>query len=111
MRKILLISLLLPLLLISPKQAFADNSLNVYYAGSSGTLSTALTLDSNVRLVSEVSAAEVFVLNGEIPDGEAIRARVEQGAGLVLILGPHLAASQINSLLGEMYALITRKIH
>ena len=109
MRKILLLSLLLPLLLLSPKQAFADNSLNVYYAGSSGTLSTALTLYSNVRLVSQVSAAEVFVLNGEIPEGEAIRTRVEQGAGLVLILGPDLAASQINSLLGGNVSLITRE--
>jgi len=109
MRKILLLLLVLSLQFLFPKQAFADNSLNVYYAGSSGTLSTALTLDSNIRLVSDVSTADVFVLNGEIPIGEAIRARLEQGVGLVLILGPDLTATQINSLLGENVSLVKRE--
>lgn len=109
MRKFLLLLLLLPLLFLSPQQASADNSLNVYYAGPSGALLTALTLDNNIQRVNAVSSAHVFVLNGEIPDGEAIRARLNQGAGLVLILGPNLVASQINSLLGENVSLIMRE--
>jgi O-antigen/teichoic acid export membrane protein len=109
MRKTLLLLLLLPLLFLSPKLASADNSLNVYYAGTSGTLFTALTLDKNVQQVSTVSTADVFVLNGEIPDGEAIRRRLEQGAGLVLILGPDLTPAQINSLLGENVSLMMRE--
>jgi O-antigen/teichoic acid export membrane protein len=108
MRYIIFILLLLSLLFISPKLASADNSLNVYYAGPSGTLSNALTLDKDIRLVSEVSAADVIVLNGEIQEADAIRARLEQGAGLILILGPDLSAAQINSLLGENASLILK---
>ncbi|OGN95080.1 MAG: hypothetical protein A2Z71_11070 [Chloroflexi bacterium RBG_13_50_21] len=100
MRKILLILLLISLILLSPKPASADDSLNVYYAGPSGALSTALALDKNVHLVSDVSTADVIVLNGSVPEQAGIRTRLEQGAGLVLILGPDVSAAQLNTLLG-----------
>lgn len=109
MRKTLFLALLLALFFLSPKHASADNSLNVYYAGPSGAVRTALTLDHNIKLNSVISTADVFVLNGEISDGEAIRVRLEQGAGLVLILGPDLIASQIHSLLGENASLVMRE--
>ena len=48
-----------------------------------------------------LSDADVIILSGDVPNGEAIKAKVEQGSGLVLILGPDLTASQINGLLGE----------
>jgi hypothetical protein len=75
------------LLFLSPVSVSADNTLNVYFAGTSGAISTALTLDKNIQLVSDVSAADVFVLNGAITENAAILARIQQGAGLVLILG------------------------
>src|SRR4030042_4318952 len=105
MRKILLILLLISLILLSPKPASADDSLNVYYAGPTGALSTALTLDKNVHLVSDVSTADVIVLNGSVPEQAGIRTRLEQGAGLVLILGPDVSAAQLNTLLGGNVSL------
>jgi len=109
MRKIFLILLFLSLLFLSLKPASADNSLNVYYAGPSGAVSTALSLDKNIRLVNDISAADVFVLNGEIPMDASIHARFEQGAGLVLILGPSLSASQVNTLLEENVSLVYKE--
>jgi O-antigen/teichoic acid export membrane protein len=105
MRRILLLLLLTSLLLISPTPVSADNTIHVFCAGLSDSLSTALKLDKNVQLVTDISKADVFILSGKIPDGDAIRARIEQGAGLVLILGPDLNASQINALLGEHVSL------
>jgi hypothetical protein len=72
-------------------------------------LSTALALDKNIHLVCDVSTADVYVLNGSAPDGSAIRTRVEQGAGMVLILGEKLSSSQLNSLLGVNASLIYLK--
>ena len=57
------------------------------------------------RLVSDIASADVFVLNGVIPEASAIQARIEQGAGLVLILGPDLSASNLKSLLGVSASL------
>jgi hypothetical protein len=62
-----------------------------------------------VQLVTDISKADVIVLNGEIPNAEAVRAHVEQGAGLALILGPDLTASQVNALLGEKALLTFRE--
>ncbi len=104
-QKILPVLLVLSLLLISPQPVSAANSINVYYAGPKGSVSTALTLDENVQLVSDITTANVFVLNGAIPDASAIQARVKQGAGLVLIMGPELRSSDLNSLLGTNAAL------
>ena len=101
MRKTPLILLLLSLLFLFPTLVSADNTLQVYYAGKSDSLFTALSLDKNLQLVTYISQAEVIILSGEIPDGGAIQARVEQGAGLVFILGPDLNAAEINALLGE----------
>jgi O-antigen/teichoic acid export membrane protein len=106
MRKVMLILVLLSLLFVTPKPTSADNSLNIYYGGPSGALSTALTLDKNFHLVSDISTADVFVLNDTIGDGNAIQARLKQGAGLVLILGKDLSASQLNTLLGINTSLV-----
>jgi O-antigen/teichoic acid export membrane protein len=105
-RKIFLLLLLSSLLLLLPKPASADNFLNVYYAGPSGALSTALTLDQNIHLVSDISTADVFMLNGMVPEAIAIQNRVEQGAGLVLILGKDLSSTQLNTLLGVNCSLL-----
>ncbi|HSB66162.1 MAG TPA: hypothetical protein VLD65_06255 [Anaerolineales bacterium] len=101
MRKILLALLLLGLVLVYPRVVSADNSINVYYVGADGAVHTALTLDKNIRLVTDPFTADVFVLNGVLPEGEVIAQRVRQGTGMVLILGPDLSADQLSSFLGE----------
>ncbi|HEX9090248.1 MAG TPA: hypothetical protein VF831_02110 [Anaerolineales bacterium] len=108
MRRLFILLLLLLVLLFSPRCASADSgTVQVYYAGADGSLPTALSLDPNIQLVSDISKAEVYVLNGLIPDVQAIRARVEQGAGLVLVLGPDITVDQVNALLGENVGIKT----
>ena len=79
--------------------AHANSDLRVFYAGSEGGVKTALQLAKFI-LVTDPAQADVFVLNGEIPAGEAIRARLANGAGLVLFLGPDLTQAQVQQLLG-----------
>jgi O-antigen/teichoic acid export membrane protein len=109
MRKILLALVLFSLVLLVPRVVSADNSIHVYYGGSDGALYTALTLDTNIQLVTDWSAADVFVLNGIIPTSDAISKRVQQGAGLMLVLGPDLSASQLSTLLGENVTLVSQE--
>jgi O-antigen/teichoic acid export membrane protein len=109
MRKVLCVSLLIFLILLIPKVVSADNSLNVYYAGPDGPLYTALTLDTDLKLVTDSSKADVFVFNGEIPTGKMIPDKLWQGAGLLLVLGPNLPVSQISALLGEDVSLVYRE--
>lgn len=101
MRKPFFVLFILSLLFISPPSASADDSLNVYYAGSADAVSTALTLDKGIHIVDDASTADVFVFNGEIPNDSVISSHLLQWAGLVLILGPDITASQISALLGE----------
>ena len=81
------------------KPVYAQDGLRVYYAGADGSVKTALEL-AKFELVTDAALADVFVLNGEIPDIELIRGRVGQGAGLVLFLGPTLTEEQVGGVLG-----------
>jgi O-antigen/teichoic acid export membrane protein len=72
---------------------------NIYYAGPDGSVKTALTL-AGYTLVADPARAEVFVLNGSIPDAPAISARVKDGAGLVMIPGKEVALADVQTLLG-----------
>jgi len=78
----------------------ADDTLRVYYAGAEDSVKTALQL-ANFSFVDDPALADVFVLNGEIPNDETLLTRTQTGAaGLVLILGPSISAEQVNTLLG-----------
>ena len=94
---VLLIVFLLTGLMVQP--AHADASLRVFYSGAEGSVKTALEL-ARFNLVSDAAQADVFVLNGEIPNEDALRARLDQGAGLVLFLGPNLNEQQVSAVLG-----------
>ncbi|MGE5643523.1 MAG: lipopolysaccharide biosynthesis protein, partial [Byssovorax cruenta] len=94
---VLLIVFLLTGLMVQP--AHAEDSLRVFYSGAEGSVKTALEL-ARFNLVSDAAQADVFVLNGEIPNGDALRARLDQGAGLVLFLGPNLNEQQVSAVLG-----------
>src|SRR5512143_2253047 len=94
---VLLLLMLLSICVIQPGRA--DDSVRVFYAGLVGSVKTALEL-AKFELVTDAGRADVFVLNGQIPDANVIRSRLDQGAGLVLILGPGLRQEQVAALLG-----------
>jgi len=83
------------------------SGIRVYYAGPAGAVQQALTLACS-ELVDDLAQAQAIVLNGVIPEGEALAARLREGAGLVLILGPNLTATEVGRLLGVAVGLERR---
>ena len=77
------------------KTAIADR--NVFYAGGNNGVKTAL-LKAGYILVDDFDIAEVFVLNGEIPDVNLIASKLEDGAGLVLIAGEEMSFREVEVL-------------
>ena len=102
----LLFVLAIALSIVQP--AYADDSLHVYYLGPDSGVKTALEL-AKFTLVDDPSQADVLVLNGEIPVNKTIHDRIEQGVGLVLILGPKLSEEQVSELLGIPLVLLPHK--
>jgi hypothetical protein len=75
---------------------------SIFYAGPDGGVKTALLL-AGYTLVTDPAKADVFVLNGEIPQGvvgQGIRDK-----GLVLILGKNTSESDVHTLLGKWISL------
>ncbi|MBN1640039.1 MAG: hypothetical protein JXA09_02295 [Anaerolineae bacterium] len=87
-------------------------ALRVYYAGSDGTqrgVRAALGLAQGAGqlvLTDDLAQADLLVLNGSLAEPERVRERVLHGAGLVLVLGPGIAAPQVSALLGQDVALV-----
>jgi O-antigen/teichoic acid export membrane protein len=81
---------------------------NVYYAGGESEVKTALSL-AGYTLVTDPNAADVFILNGEIPDAAAIADRVKTGAGLVLVLGDQTSQEDVQTLLGAPVTLTKKE--
>ncbi len=77
---------------------------NVFYAGGESEVKTALTL-AGYTLVTDPDKADVFVLNGEIPDAAGIAEQVKNGAGLVLIPGKDISQQDVQTLLGQPVTL------
>jgi O-antigen/teichoic acid export membrane protein len=110
MRRTLLLITLIIWFAFPISSAFAaETPLRLYYAGPEGGVRTALALDKSTELVSDPAQADVFVLNGTIPDDARISQRLQSGAGLVLILGSGLSAEQVSDLLGEPVTLQPRQ--
>jgi len=80
--------------------ALGERGVNVYYAGPDGAVRTALRIAEEFRIVDDPGAADVFVLNGVVPDSTTLAAKVRSGTGLVLIGGPSLSSEQVGMLLG-----------
>ena len=97
MRKLVLLFALVCMFIPAFSTRAAGLSLNIYYAGPDGGVRSALGLDKEVRFTSDLAMADVFVLNGQIPDADvaAIRSRVQSGAGLLLVLGPNLTVQAL----------------
>src|SRR5512143_1964786 len=106
-RAVLIVLLLMLLTVCIVRPARADDNLRVFSAGPDASVKTALEL-AHFRLVTDVQEADVFVLNGQIPDAAAMRSRLNAGAGLVLILGPELTQEQTAALLGVPVELRAR---
>ncbi len=99
---------LIPLLLLAlPKPVFASAALRVFIAGESSTVRPALELAGSgaFLIVDDTQSADVLLLNGAIPDPALLRTRLDQGAGLVLILGPDIDAAAFTALTGVEIAL------
>ncbi len=90
---------------VSPAYSAAA-PLHIYYAGSQDSVRQvfnlqALTQSNFVQFTSDPQTADVFFLNGTIPQDPVIAGRIQSGqAGLVLILGPDLDQDQVSALLG-----------
>jgi O-antigen/teichoic acid export membrane protein len=102
-----IVFLLAVFLFIPVSVSAKDAHLSIYYAGPQDSLRTALTLDKDISLVTDPAGAQVFILNGLIPATHvsAIRAGLQAGSGLVLVLGPDLTAQAVSELLGMPVAL------
>jgi O-antigen/teichoic acid export membrane protein len=102
MRKITVAVVLFVLLfgLVSPAQA--SDPIRVYYAGEQDAVYTALTLApaGTFVFVEDPAQADVFFLNGEIPSDEGISEQIESGAGVVILLGLGIGASQVEAVTG-----------
>ena len=97
-RRLLVGSLLLLVFLLSAAPAAAAGRLRVYYAGPAGPVRQALELAA-FDLVDAPAQADVFVLNGTVPDPAGLAAAVRAGRGLVLVLGPAVTAADAAVLL------------
>lgn len=71
----------------------------VYYAGNPGVVTTAISLYHGFELVDDPQQAKVLVLNGVIPEPQNLAKQVRAGTGLILILGPDISNSDIDTLL------------
>jgi O-antigen/teichoic acid export membrane protein len=99
MRKTTLLLLVLWLIFAPP--AFATDLVRVYYAGPTSGVLQALRLDQSLQLVDTPAQADVMVVDNATPDAAALRARAEQGAGLVLFVGPGQTAAWLSAALGD----------
>jgi O-antigen/teichoic acid export membrane protein len=86
----------------APVQNAAHVQRNVYYVGSDDGVKTALSL-AGYTLVDDPAQADVFILNGQIPQG--VTEQVRGGKGLVLILGKNMTQSDVQDLLGQPVTL------
>jgi len=99
MRKFIFILTLFALLFTITTPVNAADPLRVYYAGPEGTVRTALEV-AGFEFVDDPAQADVLVLNGVIPDAVDAATQRERGAGLVIILGPDMAAGDIETATG-----------
>ena len=103
MQKLFLLLLVLVSLFAITPPVSTSNTVSVYYGGDkTSSVYTALALapQGTFAFVTDPTQADVFLLNGVIPDPETIAAQVWRGAGLVLILGPGLSAADVETVSG-----------
>ena len=103
MRRFFYVLIILAILLSFVTPVAAGSPIAVYYAGpEKNSVYTALMLapKGTFAFVTNPSQADVFVLNGAIPDPAAVAARLNAGAGILLILGGDLTSQAVQTALG-----------
>jgi len=100
MRRLILTFTLLLLLFGFVSPVSAHETIQVYYVGNPDNgVVQALNL-AGFELVSDLSAADVIVLDGFILDAEGYADRIAQGAGLVLLMGSQVRYLDAETVLG-----------
>jgi len=102
MRKLVIVSLVIVVSLFHFSPVFASDTISVFYAGdpdSSVRVALGLAPTGAFTFVDDPSQADVFVLNGDIPQTEIITKRLNEGAGLVLIFGESISQEQVSTVL------------
>lgn len=107
MRKLSVLVPVLILLFVVVTPVHASNTIRVYYAGEDGSVLTALEL-AKFQLVDNIAEADVFVLNGVIPNPDAISTQVKRGAGLVIIFGPNINPDDVETISGIPLELVEK---
>jgi O-antigen/teichoic acid export membrane protein len=94
MRRWIPLFLFLPLLFARATPVRASSAIRVFIAGEASTVRPALDLAGRgvFVVVDDPLQADVLLLNGEIPDPGLVNSRLQNGTGLVLILGPAVSA-------------------
>ena len=103
MRRFFYVLIILAILLSFVPPVAAGSPIAIFYAGpEKNSVYTALTLapKGTFAFVTDPSQADVFVLNGAIPDPAAVAARLNAGAGILLILGGDLTSQAVQTALG-----------
>ncbi len=104
MRRLTIALLSVLLLFGAVPSVSAEGTIHVYYAGpADSSVRRALDLTGKAdtfTMVGDPAQADVFLLNGTIPDPNSIAARLQAGAGLVLILGQDTSQSDVQTILG-----------
>jgi hypothetical protein len=85
-----------------PASAQESGLLRVYIGGEESTVYPALNWAGWMVfvLVDAPDDADVLLLNGTIPDADTVHGRLEEGAGMVLILGPDITSEQFTQATG-----------
>ena len=84
MRKFAAISLVVLLSFFCISPVFASDTIRVYYAGKTDSnirLALGLAPEGTFTFVDDPTQADVFFLNGEIPQTDEIAQRLNEGAG------------------------------
>lgn len=102
MRRILLALVVLLVAFGQASPAQASDPIDLFFAGEKDAVYTALTLapPGTFHFVTDPAVADVFFLNGEIPSDAGIAQGIAAGAGVVVILGPGISASQLEAVTG-----------
>ncbi len=95
--------------MVGPVQA--GNPIRVYYAGEQDNVYGALNLApaGTFAFVTDPAQAEVFVLNGAMPEIEKISSQVAAGAGVVLIPGPETDSATVEKITGVPVEVSSRE--
>lgn len=103
MRRLIIVGIVLALTLTLAAPALAQaDAIRIFYAGDSKSnvrVALGLAPAGTFTFVDDPLQADIFFLNGNIPETDLITQRLAEGAGLVLILGESISQEQVSAVL------------